>query len=131
MATSLSLPVLEKVEADIAKLTMATEELNKTTSKNLEIINEAIRDIVYTLRIQAAEMDASGFKPSFIFDLPDHLRTTMRTLMDLGEATAEDISQQTDRSRSLESAYLNTLTNMGYLEKRRKGQLVYYKITFK
>jgi len=123
--------VLQEIEEKIAIIKEAQEEIKNGTAKNFKIIDESINEIVYKLRIEAVNIEASGFKPSFIFDLPDHLRKTVRALMDLGEATAEEICKETDRSRSLESAYLNSLKTMGYVEKTRKGQLVYYKIKFK
>jgi DNA-binding transcriptional ArsR family regulator len=125
------LPVIKDIEKKIAIIKAAQDEMNRITEKNQKIIDDNINEIIYKLRIQAAEMEVSGFKPSFIFDLPDHLRITIKTLMQLGEATAEDISTVTGRSRSLESSYLNSLTTMNYVEKKRKGQLVYYMIKFK
>jgi hypothetical protein len=125
------LPLLKEIEEKIYIIESAQNEINQTTENNLKIINDNINQIVYSLRLQAADMEISGFKPSFIFDLPDHLRITVKTLMQIGEATAENICDSTGRSRSLESSYLNSLTTMGYVEKKRKGQLVYYKIKFK
>ena len=122
--------VLEEIEEKVRVIQTAQHEITSTTEKNLKIINDNLEQIIYRLRIQAAEMESSGFKPSFIFDLPDHLRLTVKSLMKLGEATAEEICTVTGRSRSLESSYLNSLTTMNYVEKKRKGQLVYYKIKF-
>ncbi|MCU0630234.1 MAG: helix-turn-helix domain-containing protein [Methanoregulaceae archaeon] len=131
MKTGEMLPVLKEIEEKIKAIQEAQKEITEITERNTALINENIRQIIYKLRLEAVQIETSGFKPSVIFDLPDHLRSTIRTLMDLGEATAEDICSQTGRSRSLESAYLNHLKNLGYVEKKRKGQLVYYKIKFK
>jgi predicted transcriptional regulator len=43
-----------------------------------------------------------------------------------GRATAYQISQQTNRARAVESAYLNQLVLMGYLKKERKGRKAYF-----
>jgi DNA-binding transcriptional ArsR family regulator len=124
------LSVLKEIEEQINTIRLAQDEIDRVTKKNGELIKDSIEQIIYKLRIEAAEIESSGFKPSFIFDLPDHLRLTIRTLMDLGEATAEEISTHTGRSRSLESSYLNSLTTMNHVVKKRKGQLVYYRIKF-
>ena len=131
MKTGEMLPVLQEIEERIKAIQEAQKEIVVVTEKNTALINENIKQIIYKLRLEAVQIETSGFKPSLIFDLPDHLRATIRTLMDLGEATAEDICNRTTRSRSLESSYLNHLKNLGYVEKKRKGQLVYYTIKFK
>jgi len=123
--------ILQEIEERIAKILAAQKEISEVTEKNLLVINENIEQIIYHLRLEAVQMETSGFKPSFIFDLPDHLRITIKTLMDIGEGTAEDICNKTGRSRSLESSYLNHLRTLGFVEKKRKGQLVFYKIKFK
>ena len=60
--------------------------------------------------------------------LPDHLRKTAVILSQLGEATAEEVAEQTDRARAVESSYLNQLVLMGHLEKKRRGRKVYFYI---
>lgn len=118
------------VEEKLSKVQLLLNEINKKTTENLEEINEIISELVYILRIEATKVESLGFRPSILLDLPDHLRLTVRMLMELGEGTAEDVSKRTGRSRSLESSYLNSLTTMGHVEKERKGQLVYYRINF-
>jgi DNA-binding transcriptional ArsR family regulator len=63
-----------------------------------------------------------------LLSLPDHLRTTARSLYDLGVGNAEDVSKITGKERAVESNYLNQLERMGYVEKLRKGRKVYFKI---
>ena len=58
--------------------------------------------------------------------LPDHLRKTAVTLCKLGEATAEEVAEQTKRARAVESSYLNQLVMMGYLKKERRGRKAYF-----
>lgn len=61
-----------------------------------------------------------------LLSLPDHLRKTAITLCNLGQATAEEIAEQTKRARAVESGYLNQLVLMGYLRKERKGRKAYF-----
>ncbi len=61
-----------------------------------------------------------------LLSMPDHLRKTAMTICRLGRATAEEISEQTERARAVESAYLNQLVIMGYLKKERKGRKAYF-----
>ena len=61
-----------------------------------------------------------------LLSLPDHLRKTAVTLCKLGEATAEEVAEQTKRARAVESSYLNQLVLMGYLKKERRGRKAYF-----
>lgn len=61
-----------------------------------------------------------------LLSLPDHLRKTAVTLCKLGEATAEEVAEQTERARAVESSYLNQLVMMGYLKKERRGRKAYF-----
>ncbi|VVB97605.1 Sugar-specific transcriptional regulator TrmB [uncultured archaeon] len=118
------------VEERLAAIQLLVDEINETTNRNLKKINEQINEIVYKLKIESTKIKSKGFEPGLLLEFPDHLRLTVRVLLDLGMATAEEVSKKTGRSRSMESSYLNQLTTMGYVQKDRKGQLVYYKIKF-
>jgi DNA-binding transcriptional ArsR family regulator len=118
------------VEERLVEIQRLLDEINRTTVDKLKKINENVGYILDRLNTESARARSTGFEPSILLDFPDHLRLTVRTLLELGMATAEAVSQKTGRSRSLESSYLNQLTTMGYVEKKRKGQLVYYTIKF-
>lgn len=60
--------------------------------------------------------------------LPDKLRKSALVLSRIREATAERVSQETQRARAVESAYLNQLVMMGHVQKKRKGRTVYFYI---
>ena len=105
-------------------------EMNQTITDSVKKIEKIIVDIMSDIRVEAAKIEASGFEPSLLLRFPDHLRITVRALLKLGVATAEDVSHETKRSRSLESTYLNHLVTMGYAEKERRGQRIYYRIKF-
>ena len=61
-----------------------------------------------------------------LLSLPDHLRKTAVTLCKLGQATADEVAEQTKRARAVESGYLNQLMLMGYVKKERKGRKAYF-----
>jgi predicted transcriptional regulator len=61
-----------------------------------------------------------------LLKLPLHLKEAATTVMSRGSATAEDVAQDTGKSRAAESDYLNQLVKMGYLTKKREGRIVYF-----
>jgi hypothetical protein len=106
------LQVLEKIRENLEKLNEKMEvmiELQKHDRKDLQKpLADAPLDVMTLL------------------SMPDHLRKTAMTLCRLGRATAEEIAQQTQRARAVESAYSNQLVIMGYLKKERKGRKAYF-----
>ena len=56
--------------------------------------------------------------------LPDHLRRTYTTVASRGECDAAVVSNHTGRCRAIESNYLNQLSRMGWLSKRRVSKTV-------
>jgi len=62
-----------------------------------------------------------------LLDLPDSLRRTMMVVSDLKEATAEECSSKSGRTRSVETIYLNQLVRMGYMTRVRKGRKIYFR----
>lgn len=52
--------------------------------------------------------------------LPDHLRKTMLALAKLVEARADEVAEITQRTRAIESGYLNQLVRLGYVKKIRR-----------
>ena len=63
-----------------------------------------------------------------LLSLPDHLRKTALVICKLVPATAEEVAEQTNRARAVESGYLNQLVLMGYLKKERKGRKAYFSV---
>jgi len=51
---------------------------------------------------------------------------TLKALMELGEATADDLAKKTGRPRTIESRYLAELNRMGIVARRRISRRVYY-----
>ncbi|MBN2110391.1 MAG: helix-turn-helix transcriptional regulator [Methanosarcinaceae archaeon] len=63
-----------------------------------------------------------------LLSLPDHLRTTATTLLEIGPATAEEVAELTSKERAVESSYLNQLVRMEHVNKYREGRKVYFQI---
>jgi len=106
------LQVLEKIRDNL-------ERLNEKMEVMIELQKRESKDILPPLT--DAPLDVMT-----LLSMPDHLRKTAMTLCRLGRATADEIAQQTQRARAVESAYLNQLVIMGYLKKERKGRKAYF-----
>jgi len=105
------LHVLEKIRENLERLNEKMEvmiELQKHGRKDLQPLSDTPLDVMTLL------------------SMPDHLRKTAMTICRCGRATAEEIAQQTNRARAVESAYLNQLVIMGYLKKERRGRKAYF-----
>jgi ArsR family transcriptional regulator, lead/cadmium/zinc/bismuth-responsive transcriptional repressor len=63
-----------------------------------------------------------------LLSMPDHLRKTAMIICRSRRATADEIAEQSNRARAVESAYLNQLVTMGYLKKERNGRKAYFYI---
>jgi hypothetical protein len=62
-----------------------------------------------------------------LLSLPDNIRKTAYALSKLGgQASAEEVSEVTERTRAIESSYLNQLDRMGYIGRKRDGHKVIY-----
>jgi hypothetical protein len=71
-------------------------------------------------------------QPIFIPDnrllgLPDNLRKSYVIVASLENASADDVSVKTGRSRAAESSYLNQLVRLGWLEKTRERKAVHFR----
>lgn len=65
---------------------------------------------------------------SQLLSLPDHLRKTYVVVASKGECSATQASNLTGRSRAIESSYLNQLTRMGWLTKRRSSKTLNFRL---
>jgi hypothetical protein len=90
--------------------------------------------IIYGRRIRRKKMpggeppslEGLALTPAVLLALPDHLRKTAIIVCQLEEANATEVAARSGRARAAESDYLNQLTRMGVLEKRRKGRESYF-----
>ena len=100
-------------------------------SKDKSVIKKISEEILekYAESIESLYVSFEGTSPDLnkvLLALSDHQRKTFETMMKLKEASAEQVSSETKRARAVESAYLNQLVQMGYLEKRKKGRVTYF-----
>ncbi len=75
-----------------------------------------------------AKTSTSTISMDQLLSLPSSLQRTMVAIQELNEATANQVAEVTERSRSVETIYLNQLARMGYLSRQRRGHRVYFKI---
>jgi len=106
------LQVLEKIRENLERLNEKMEVMIELQKHDRKDVQQPLAD---------APLDVMT-----LLSMPDHLRKTAMTLCRLGRATAEEIAQQTQRARAVESAYLNQLVIMGHLKKERKGRNAYF-----
>jgi len=85
-------------------------------------------------RLDNIENSFSNWKPqtihvaeSELINLPDHLRKTYVFVATKGECDAAQVSNFTGRCRAIESNYLNQLSRMGWLNKRRISKAVHFR----
>ena len=105
------LHVLEKIKESLERLNEKMEvmiEIQRHEKKDIQAFPDASLDVMTLL------------------SMPDHLRKTAMTICRCGRATAQEIANQTNRARAVESAYLNQLVIMGYLKKERVGRKAYF-----
>lgn len=77
---------------------------------------------------QASPINIRSDFNSILLKLPDHLRNTMLAMIELKEATANMVAEKTGKARAMESCYLNQLTRMGLLRKKRRQRKVFFYI---
>lgn len=97
--------------------------------ESLERLNEKMEVMIEIQRHEKKEIQAfpdASLDVMTLLSMPDHLRKTAMTICRCGRATAQEIANQTNRARAVESAYLNQLVIMGYLKKERVGRKAYF-----
>jgi predicted transcriptional regulator len=108
-------------------------DLLKKMNRNMELISKKLDRLIELQRpgSQIARLGVSlpedmPLDVTTLLSLPDHLRKSALALSTLREATATDLSKETNRVRAVESDYLNQLVSMGLVKKKRKGRDVYF-----
>jgi len=89
-------------------------------------IDVTLQDIIQRLERIEGKIDRIA-APAKEAALPERLRLTLKTLREIGEASASQVAERTGRTRAAESAALNELTRIGFVERRRKRRTVYFK----
>jgi predicted transcriptional regulator len=109
-------------------------DLLKKMNRNMELITRKLDRLIEIQRPTSGQMTRVGVSlpedmpldVTTLLSLPDHLRKSALALSTLREATATDLSKETNRVRAVESDYLNQLVSMGLVKKKRKGRDVYF-----
>jgi hypothetical protein len=85
-------------------------------------------------RLDELENSMSNWNPqpvaiaeSKLMALPDHLRQSYMVVASKGECNATVVSNLTGRCRAIESNYLNQLSRMGWLNKRRVSKNIHFR----
>jgi len=100
--------------------------------KMMEQILETQRELMRSLtkRGNARFLEETRVVPdavTLLLSLPSSFRQTMQALYRLGgEATADDLANETGRLRNVESTCANHLARMGYVKKKRVGKKVHF-----
>jgi|WetSurMetagenome_2_1015567.scaffolds.fasta_scaffold296880_1 hypothetical protein len=105
-----------------------------------EMVRRSILDKIFKeminmrQRLDGIENNFANWKPqsiqvpeSDLITLPDHLRKTYVVVASKGECDAVQVSNFTGRCRAIESNYLNQLSRMGWLNKRRISKAVHFR----
>jgi DNA-binding transcriptional ArsR family regulator len=107
------------------------EELRKTMEGLVSRIEKAVQELIEVNReMMLAKARGEGEVEKGVVQramrVSDALRRTLSALQELERATAEEVSAKTGRARSLESVYLNHLTQLGLVRKIRVGKKVVF-----
>jgi DNA-binding transcriptional ArsR family regulator len=111
------LTILEKIEESLEKL-----------NEKMEVMIEIQRNNGGNNAKTLPTLPDQSLDVMTLLSMPDHLRKTAMTICRSSRATAEEVSEQTQRARAVESAYLNQLVIMGYVKKERSGRKAYFYI---
>jgi DNA-binding transcriptional ArsR family regulator len=107
------------------------EELRKTMEGLVSRMEKAVQELIEVNReMMLAKAQGEGEVEKGVVQramrVSDALRRTLSALQELKRATAEEVSAKTGRARSLESVYLNHLTQLGLVRKIRVGKKVVF-----
>jgi predicted HTH transcriptional regulator len=108
--------------------------MSKKMSRKIEGLLKEIRETLRNLDRKINKLNVRsystvpGFMPGTLWSLPEHLRKSMEAIATLGEATAQQLSEKTGRSRAAESDYLNQLADRGFLKKQRRGKEMIFQV---
>ena len=83
-------------------------------------------EIMIKIRRNRGE-NADSIVASDFAELPNSLQKTILAISKLKDANANQVAEETDRTREIESLYLNQLYHMGYVDKVRRGRRTYFK----
>jgi len=117
----------EKTLRDVLEqLSLKIDSLAKLNERILDAQMEILRLLKENSESTYSKENADMPDAMALWSLPSSLRRTMLAIYKLGEATAGDLSNETERLRAVESALANQLVRLGYLRRKRLGRKVYF-----
>lgn len=115
--------ITEKTSDQIVRILLSIDEKLDKIAKTQNLLLERLERPPSDQLKGPMQIDVS-----VLLKLPDHLRRSAQTLMELKRATAEEVASQTHRTRAAESDYLNQLVEKGYVKKEREGRTVFFSV---
>jgi hypothetical protein len=109
---------------EVSKLNRKLDSVVEFSGKMLKAQEESLEKVGSKSFLEDSVQPASDMMT--LLSLPGALRRTVMACYKLGEASADDLSRETERLRAVESACANQLVRMGFLSKRREGRKVYF-----
>ena len=93
-------------------------------------LDKVIEDQMNSKKHNTHVIQQASLALSFLLEIPNHLRKSLVTLVELGGfATSLQVSMKTGRRRAVESSHLNELARLGWLEKRREARNVVFSVS--
>lgn len=119
-----SLDSLDEKEL-LVRLVDEVHQINQKLSKFLATQEDLLQKQTKTEWGKTTKLDPDMLS---LISLPKSLRKTVIALYKLGKATADELSDETERLRAVESASANQLVRIGFIGKKREGRKVYFYI---
>ena len=131
------LPKLNNVFDEMKQVKDKIEEIARGDHKELteDSIEESLIEMTKPMEIDISDLEVELFESAksteqmgvtSLLNLPDELRTTAKTVLKIGTATAEDIAQYTKRTEDAELSFAKTLVHMGYLAEHNEDGVSYF-----
>jgi hypothetical protein len=127
---------LQTVRDEIRMIARTVEESFSEMENEIRIIKNLAQDNFDRLEILTEDFSSVEEQGSELImtsldileKIPNHLRRTFNVMLKKGHATALEVSHETNKSRPLESDYLNQLIELGYLKKRKDRKRVIFSL---
>jgi hypothetical protein len=124
---------------EFSKTIKSHESVGRENREGNNIVNRSVFEKIFQemrsihFRLDDLEKNLSKWSPppieiteTKLMSLPDHLRRTYMFIASKGECDATQAANLTGRCRALESNYLNQLSRMGWLNKRKESKTTVY-----
>lgn len=100
----------------------------KNIEERLNAVEKIMRDYISYTVTPTSKSTQLGLGLNDLLALPSSLQKSMMAVQELGEATASNVAERTERDRTVENIYLNQLVRLKYINKERKGRKIYFKV---